>query len=103
MTPHLSGSVMLTVCALSVSEGLQSEGKECRIHLLLIDKTLMKLCVQSIHQVFELSITFGGKVTQEEDFAGHRILHRVTKSADLIDDVFEHEIWSDENCVSLIL
>ena len=71
--------------------------------MLLIDKTLMKLCVQSIHQVFELSITFGGKVTQEEDFAGHRILHRVTKSADLIDDVFEHEIWSDENCVSLIL
>jgi hypothetical protein len=45
----------------------------------------------------------GSKVPQEEDFAGHRILHRVTKSADLIDDVFEHEIWSDENCVSLIL
>ena len=88
---------------LCVNEGLQSEGKECTINLLLSDKTLMKLCVQSIHQVFELSITLGSKVIQEEDLTGNRILHRVTKSADLIDGVFEHEIWSDENCVSLIL
>jgi len=78
------------VCVLCVTEGLQSEGKECIINLLLSDKTLPIISVQSIHQVLELSITLGSKVIQEEDLTGNRILHRVTKSADLIDDVFEH-------------
>ena len=59
--------------------------------LLYSDKVLMKFSVQSIHQVAELSITLRGKVIQEEDFAGNRILHRVTKSADLIDNVLKHE------------
>ena len=59
--------------------------------LLYSDKVLMKFAVQSVHQVAELSITLWSKVVQEEDLTGHRILHRVTKSADLIDNVLKHE------------
>ena len=53
--------------------------------LLHSDKVLMKFCVQSVHQVAELSVTIRGKVIQEEDLTGDRILHRVTKSANLVD------------------
>ena len=59
--------------------------------LLYSDKVLMKFGVQSVHQVAELSITIPIKVIQEEDLTGHRILHRVTKVADLIDNVLKHE------------
>ena len=79
---------------------MQSEGKESTIKLLFSDKTLLIISVQSIHQVAELSITLGSKVIQEEDFAGNRILHRVTKSADLVDNVAEHLDLSVRNCVS---
>jgi len=59
--------------------------------LLYSDKVLMKFGVQSVHQGAELSITIPIKVIQKEDLTGNRILHRVTKSADLIDNVLKHE------------
>lgn len=49
------------------------------------DSSLMKFSVQGIHQVTELAITLGGKVVQEEDFAGNGILHRVTEIANLVE------------------
>ena len=66
-------------------KGVESEGKECRIHLLLSDKTQLIISVQSIHQVFELSITIRSKVPQKEDFATHGMVHRVGKVANLIE------------------
>ena len=45
----------------------------------------MKFGVQRVHQVTELTITIRSKVIQEEDFTGNRILHRVTKSANLVE------------------
>ena len=66
-------------------KGMKSEGKELRIHLLLSDKTQVEISVQSIHQVFELSITLRCKLVQEEDFTTNRIVHRVKKVANLIE------------------
>ena len=66
-------------------KGVKSEGKELRIHLLFSDKTQLKIGVQSIHQVFELSITIRSKVAQEEHLTGQRIVHRVGKVANLIE------------------
>ena len=45
----------------------------------------MKFGVQSVHQVTELTITIRSKVVQEEDFAGNRILHRVSEIANLVE------------------
>jgi len=66
-------------------KGMKSERKECGIKLLFSDKTQLKISVQSIHQVFELSITIRGKLMQKEDFATNRIVHRVGKVANLIE------------------
>ena len=59
------------------------------MHLLFSDKTQLKIGVQSIHQVFELSITIRGKLMQKEDFTTNRIVHRVGKVANLVEHLVE--------------
>ena len=66
-------------------KGVMSERKELRIHLLLSDNTQHNLSVQSIHQVFELSITLRGNFVQEEDLTTNGIVHHVDKVANLIE------------------
>ena len=77
--------MVVIVCVVSVSWETKSEGKECRIHLCFVDSTKVKLGVQSIHQVAELSITLGGKVTQKECLTCDGIVHRVGKVANLVE------------------
>ena len=64
---------------------MKSEGKECRIHLCFVDSTQVKLCVQSVHQIAELTITLGGKVTQKECLTSDGIVHRVGNVANLVE------------------
>ena len=50
----------------------------------------MNLSVQSVHHAFKGTITLWGKLTQEEDLTGKRVLHFITKGANLVDCLGEH-------------